>query len=335
MTRNTFFGGTIDKACIKNYRISAHCTNELKIPLFVRTPDSEYPYIDYKRMMDDRLSHITPSTEKFVKSNQKEIDAMGNQYINYDLTYFVANGSRQICDWVPDIAHHDINEGLRMSTPERISKNTLYVSDAILFNVWNHYEKHSSLEKKATIDRLIFAGYLQGSVAKNRLKALPKIFRENTHTIPTDIYGPGADDLMIDREDVKLYDQGVYGDEFFKLLNSHLAYIFVGKGNPTNKYINKTVYDCLSARCPVIVYSECDTTQILFSDRKFYFSNESELFEIYENLKNPSIREQWIDEQFKEIKRKLDTLMDPMFSFNDYCKPSNDSIISIKFNPLF
>jgi hypothetical protein len=118
-------------------------------------------------------------------------------------------------------------------------------------------------------------------------------------------------------------------------MNSHLAYIFVGKGNPINKYINKTVYDCISARCPVVVYSKCDKTGIIFDDKEFYFSNEKELFEIYEKLKNPEIREQWIDRQYKEIRNKLDTLMDPMFLFSEYCKPKDEIKLDLKLEPLF
>ena len=76
MSRNTFFGGTIDKACALNYMISSYCTNELNIPLFVRTPDSEYPYYDYKRMADIRINGNTPSTPKFIESNKNVIELM-------------------------------------------------------------------------------------------------------------------------------------------------------------------------------------------------------------------------------------------------------------------
>jgi hypothetical protein len=249
--------------------------------------------------------------------------------------YYIANGSRQICDWVVDIAHNDIAEQYRMSNPQQISEKTLYVPDDILFNVWHHYQNYSYLEKKSTIDKFIFIGYLQGSVAKNRLIALPKIFKENKHTIPTVIIGPGANDLSIDRSDVELLDEKIYGKAFFETLNSHLAYIFVGKGNSTNKYINKTVYDCISARCPVIVYSKCDVTGKIFDNKEYYFSNEDELLEIYQKLKNPETRERWIDQQYEEIKWKLENLTDPLFSFSDYCEPKVEEVSAIRIEPLF
>jgi len=172
-------------------------------------------------------------------------------------------------------------------------------------------------------------------IPEGRLKALPKIFGPINKEIPTDIVGPGASELNIDRTDVNLIDRGIYKKEFYETLNSHLAYIFVGKGNSTNKYINKTVYDCISARCPVVVFTECDTTGIIFDNREFYFSNEDELKNIYEKLKNPKIREEWIDKQYAEIKNKLDTLMDPMFSFSDFCKPKEMITTEIRLQPLF
>ena len=267
--------------------------------------------------------------------DNKDILDLMSEYINYKNVYFVANGSKKICDWVIDIAHNDIKEPFRMMTVEEIKKRTLYVSDDILFNVSEYYSKYSYLGKKSKMNKLIFIGYLQGSVAKNRIKILPIMFKENLHKIPTDIIGPGAKDLKIDRDDVNCINNSIYGKEFFETLNSYLGYIFIGKGNPVNKYINKTVYDCISARCPVIVYSKCDETGVIFKDREFYFSNETELKAIYEKLKDPKIRENWIDRQYEEIRYKLDTLMDNMFHFKDICKQTEGVKPDLKLVSLF
>ena len=69
MTRNTFFGGQMNPSCVHNYVISAYCSNTLNLPLFIRTPDSEYPYLDYKKMADVRIEKATPSTPKFIREN--------------------------------------------------------------------------------------------------------------------------------------------------------------------------------------------------------------------------------------------------------------------------
>jgi hypothetical protein len=334
MTRNTFFGGNLDTACTNNYMISAYCTSKLGIPLFIRVPDSEYPYIDYKKMTEDRMNMDTPSTPSFIERNREKVKKIPD-YINYDLVKFVANGSRVIADWVVDVAHNDIKPSLRMMDPEKISEQTLFVSDADLFNVHSHFKKYEYLPTKATINKFVFIGYLQGSVCAKRLKVLPKVFQENKHQIPTDIIGPGASSLEINREDVSLIDKGIYGDNFFETMNSYLAYIFIGKGNEINKYINKTVYDCISARCPIVVYSECDKTGILFNHKEFYFSNEDELLEIYQKLQDPEIREKWIEAQRVEIMNKLNTIMDPMFKFKDFCEAKEDMKCELTVKPLF
>jgi hypothetical protein len=89
MLRNTFFGGTVDKACALAYRILAYSTNDLNLPLFIRTPDSEYPYYDYLQMLNVRLKpkKVTDSLQKFIDKNKREISVIGSQLINYDNVY--------------------------------------------------------------------------------------------------------------------------------------------------------------------------------------------------------------------------------------------------------
>lgn len=335
MTRNTFFGGMMNPSCVFNYIISAYCSNILNIPLFIRTPDSEYPYLDYKKMADVRIEKNTPSTPKFLVDNKKFLDAMTVD-INYDNVYFVANGSRHMYDWVKDIVYHDIPEAMRVMEPDQISSRTLYVSDDVLFNLHINRERYANLTTDVKTEKIIFIGFLGGSVAKNRLVALTKMLKNKTEEIPMDIIGPGAEDLneTIKRDDVSIIDRAVFGDEFFKLLNSYLGYVFIGKGNAINKYVNKTIYDCISAKCPIIVYSECDTNQAIFKSNEYYFSNETELKEIIEKLKDTNIRNRWIAEQKADIEEKL-THNEPIFRFSQFCKPTGKVVNNIRIEPLF
>jgi hypothetical protein len=339
LTRNTFFGGSLDKACVMNYRISSYCTNDLKIPLFIRTPDSEYPYYDYKRMVDVRINSKTPSTPSFILNNQKEIDAIiRNQYIDYDKTYFIANGNSRLYDWVVDVTHNDIPEAMRIVTTDQARKNSIYVSDEFLFNVPIYSKKYEHFDTQVKNNRFLFIGFMQGSVAKNRVKVLNKMFSALSEDLPTDIIGPGAKDLSINRSDVNLINKSVFGDSYFEILNQYLAYIFIGKGNSINKYINKTIWDCYSAKCPIIVYSPCDQNGLIFKNKEFYFETEKELREIYEKLQDPLVRNRWIEDQRVELRYVLDNMMDPMFSFDDYCelKDSDFTKSDIKVSePLF
>ena len=140
-----------------------------------------------------------------------------------------------------------------------------------MFNVSVYTDRYKYLSNEAKKDKFIFIGYLQGSVAKNRVKVLNKMFKIKTEDIPIDIIGPGADELKINRKDIMLIDNSIFGDDYFETLNEYLAYIFIGKGNPINKYINKTVYDCMSAKCPIVVYSPCDKNGLIFKNKEYYF----------------------------------------------------------------
>ena len=336
LTRNTFFGGKVDPSSIKNYAICAHCTKNLNIPLFIRMPDSEYPYVDYKRLIDNRLRMKPDSEEKFrsINNNGAQIDNLIED-VNHDYVYFVANGYRQMCEWVLDAAYFDNPDYLRMMTPEEISKRTFYVPDEILFNLNLNREKFKNLGTDAQIGKLIFIGFLKGTVSERRQKALTKMLSIKEAEIPIDIIGPGADLLTeINREDVSLQDRSIFGDEFFRLLNSYLAYIFIGKGNSTNKYINKTIYDCVAAKCPIVVYRPCDITHAIFKSDEFYFTTQSELRALYEKLKDPVIRNRWIEEQRAEIQYKIENYSEPLFRFSDYCEPKSEIKITRSL-PLF
>jgi hypothetical protein len=335
LTRNTFFGGKLDEPCVTNYRICAYATTHLKIPLFVRTPDSEYPYYDYRRMVIERIESNIPSTPQFIERNRKSIERIGPDYIDYSRTYFVANGNVKLYDWVVDVAYHDVPERFRLPESEVIKKNSIYVSDGILFNVPIYTKRYSHFETKTKINRFLFIGFLQGSVSKRRLIVLNKMFSNKIQEIPMDIIGPGASDLTINRSDIQLMDKSIFGDTYFEMLNQYLAYIFIGKGNSINKYINKTIWDCFSAKCPIVVYSPCDQNRLLFKNDEFYFETEEELRKIYENLQNESIRNRWIEEQRQELQRILDEVMDPMFSFHDYCQDTKVIKPDMKLEPLF
>ena len=56
---------------------------------------------------------------------------------------------------------------------------------------------------------------------------------------------------------------------------------------------------------------------------------------IIEKLKDPSIRERWIIEQRTELLNTLNTKMDPMFYYREYCEPKEQIVNSIRTSPLF
>ena len=142
-----------------------------------------------------------------------------------------------------------------------------------------------------------------------RAKALNILFKDNTNHVPVKIFGKGTEILgkLSGKINIEIEEGFIKGDsdEYFEFLNSHLAYIFLGKGHSESRYIGKTVYDAIVARTPVVVYKKCDEKQIIFSNPEYYFENESELKKIYLKLQDPKIRSKWIEDQKVAIFKTL------------------------------
>ena len=114
MLRNNFFGGAIDPRCKMAYMICSHVTNVLKLPLFIRTPDSEYNYQDYRQMIKTRLTS-TSSGKKFEETNRSQYPAIvSKERIDYSKVFWIANGSDKIYDWAPDVLYNNVSDDLKL-----------------------------------------------------------------------------------------------------------------------------------------------------------------------------------------------------------------------------
>lgn len=324
---NNFFAGRINPNHVLAYLLASYITINLRIPLFVRVADSEYPYFDHKKLIENRLAGKTDSVRTFRENNtpfglQKILDV---DYIDYDLVYWVSNGSDLIYDWVPDVIYHEIPENVRV--PElRHGENALYVSDALLFNYNKNRERFQQIKDDIKHkDDLIYIGYMKGSVNGKRQRILKDLIASDDTKIDISVIGPGANEIRKIKEipGVTIQNGTIKGDDFFKTLNSHIGYVFIGKGNSVNKYINKTIYDCVACETPIIIYDKCDTTKVIFEDDMFRISNKAELIELCEKLRDPVYRENYVTMQRDIIKYKLSNKFRPLFKFNDFCERRN------------
>jgi len=321
MLRNNFFGGAIDPRCKMNYIVCSYVTNELDKPLFFRVPDSEYNYLDYRKMMDARIKHNT-SGPKFLAANKKDVRMLQAwDKINYKNVYWIANGSDKIYDWAPDVLVNNIKPLLLEDGIEESLKRILYVSDDVLFGYRENLNR-LKLEPGENDNRICYAGFLKGSVAEKRPKILKQIFEKNKHKIPTRIFGPGSKDIpeIQNKPNIELIDDSFQGDDFYKFLNRQLAIIHFGKGKENYSYISKSIYDCAIAGVPSLIYLPCDQNRIIFDDDRFYFSNEKELKRIYDKLQNLDVRKEYLDDQREWIETTLSNKMYPNFTFSDYCE---------------
>ena len=323
MLRNNFFGGGIDPRCKMAYCINSYVTNELDLPLFIRTPDSEYLYIDYRHMVEERGNHKS-SGKKFQKINGSQYKMiMAWDRIKYDNVYWIANGSDKIFDWAPNVLYNEVPSKLTSDDIKESIDRVLYVSDDVLFGYHEYKEKYDYEVNENHGDKICFAGFLKGSVAEKRPKILKQIFAKNKEKIPTRIFGPGSRDIPeIDHPNIERIDDSFQGKEYFDFLNEQMAMIHFGKGKDNYSYIAKSIYDCAIANVPSLIYLPCDQNKIIFGDHRFYFSNEEELHSIYNQLKDPRVRESFIRDQRDWIENTLSNKMYPNFTFSTYCKES-------------
>jgi hypothetical protein len=348
---SNFFGGYLNDNIVKMYKIISRFTNDLKRPVFVRINDSEIKVRDYRRLSKQRLDAGYLAREEgkpdsaFMKDPlnvAKAEDIVSWKEWDYSKVFWFANGSKEACDWVSETMYDREDEYFRMTTPEQFKANTIYVSDDIFFLVRKNYERFDNYDRKMESvihgivepyvqDQFCYIGFFD-TVNMARGKALSLLFKENLHNVNLKIFGKGTEILkkLENKPNIEIEEGFIKGDsdEYFDFLNSHLAYIFIGKGQTHSRYIGKTVYDAIVARTPIVVYKKADMGHITFESDEYYFENERELKQIQDKLNDPIVRAEWIANQTEEIFRKLPP---SSFRFSTYVEQMDSISEDIQF----
>ena len=340
---SNFFGGYLNDNIIKMYKIISYMTNILSRPVFVRINDSEIKVRDYRKLSKVRLDAGYEARKEgkpdsaFMKDPlnvEKAENLVSWKEWDYNKVYWFANGSKEACDWVAETMFDREDEAYRMAPRQTFVDNAIYVSDDIFFLVRKNYERFSKYDRKMESvvhglvepyvqDQFCYIGFFD-TVNMARGKALTQLFKENSHNVNLKIFGKGTEILgkLKDKPNIEIEEGFIKGDsdEYFDFLNSHLAYIFIGKGQSHSRYIGKTVYDAIVARTPIVVYKKADMGHITFRSDEYYFENERELKAIQDKLTDPAIRANWIAEQTREIFEKLPP---SDFRFSKYSEKRN------------
>ena len=321
-----FYGGLLNENIVRLYKLISNFTNKLHRPVFIRVNDSEGRVRDYRYMASIRLQGKAESSFNATEDNRKSAVNLVENYQEWDYSkcYWFANGAKEIYDWLPETMWDREDEDMRRSTREQIEANTVYLSDDIFFMVRHNYQRFAHLSRIQRSDALCYIGFFDTFNTK-RAKAFENIWKPNKHKVPLKIFGKGTENIKkITGENfshVDIEEGWVRGDspEFFDFLNKHIGYVFVGKGNPINRYINKTIYDAVVARTPIITYRPCDTNHVCMTSDELYFENEDQLNAIYQKLLIPEERERILKEQAEDIFNRLPI---PSFKFNTMCRGS-------------
>jgi hypothetical protein len=314
---NNYFGGLPNNNSVRSYLIISYLTNR-GVPVFIRLNDSELLVHDYKKLTQYKLALGNMNKSMQPKHHDWVDSIVECEYWNYEKVYWLANGNRSYYDWVAETLHDKIQPQLRVGDHKTVNANAIYASDDLFFQVNDKYNKCSLNVNNNPEKKFCYIGFFD-TINTKRAKAFKDIFGKNEYKLPMKIFGKGTEILTFANamSNIDVEEGYIAGDsdEFFSFLNRHLAYVFIGKGGKTAKYIGKTVYDAYIARTPVVVCRKFDPEMKIFSNRECYFDTEYGLKRIYEQLLNNDVRKQWVEAQALDIQRAL-TQAD--IDFQDY-----------------
>lgn len=302
---SNFFGGKINNNQQKSYRLVSYFTNMLNRKVLIRINDSELKVRDYKQMTQHRIN-FNDTNFMTLQHNIPFIPLLLNcSQWNYDNVYWLANGNPEICDWVADTIWDGNDDRYRVSSWDNFHRNSVYITDDLFFRYSINMEKYKN-DKLSNLysNEFCYIGFFD-SVNLSRVTIFNNLFNDNS-TVAVHIVGLGTQKIK-QYNNLTIEETQIPGDsqQYFDFLNSHLAYIFIGKGKDEAKYIGKTVYDSLVANTPVVVYKKTDPNNIVFTNNDYYFNNEQELQVIQQKLLNPNVRKQWVEQQKLEIQQRL------------------------------
>lgn len=270
-----FFAGTISPKGIDLYKIASKFTNEYNRKIVFRICDSKHFMKDYKFMIEERVKY--DKSGNFSSRNSGFVDGLNStQRMNYENVYFLCNGNRNISDWSWETLTHS----MPFLEAQYIKKNSVYISDDILFRYTEGYENLSNLNTSVhnRIKKLYHVGNLNGG----KVKKIRDVMKNSSVPLVLRTAKRSVNNGLKKYPSIQMVEEPIYRDEMFAELNSYVAYLFVGKGDDSSHYFNKTLYDASIGRTVFLIYSKVDESNIYEKFSMYKFSNEKELKEKFE-----------------------------------------------------
>lgn len=281
----------IVKKQVDVYKILSDYTNVLKRKIYFRICDTRHFMRDYKYMIEQ----FTVS-KLFQEVNGSKLFSLTNTDImNYDLCYYICNGSRTICDWSWKTLRH----AMPFLEVEQIQEHTTYISDDILFRYTELYEKMSHLEKTEKIPAL----YNVGNLNDQKVLRFKEILTKKTTNKVKSVLRSSMKTVFIDQlkdYNVEILTPSLNGEIIFEEISKYTAYVFIGNGDADLSYHNKTLYDASIARTVFLIYQKTDCYGTLKELSDYYFNDEKELIKKFK----------WISQNYKShLKIQRDFLL--------------------------
>jgi hypothetical protein len=298
-----FFGGVISPKAVDLYKILSHITNEQDLKVYFRICDFKHEMRDYKKMIQDRIN-TTESGIKFVERNPKHLHSLDNvKMTNYDNVYFLCNGNREVCDW----SWITLTKTMPFLEKENVQNRSCYISDDILFRYEECYENNSNLgieEKKNLL-------YHVGNLNPGKVRKIKEIMKSSEVPLFLRTAERTINGSLRKISSIEMIEEPIVKDEMYKELNSYIAYLFVGKGEDSSYYFNKTLYDASIARTVFLIYGKIDSENIYRELSDYVFNDEKELKEKFEWIKENY--QDHLDVQREVLQKNLSTETMEMF----------------------
>jgi hypothetical protein len=273
-----FFGGVISPKAVDLYKILSHITNEQDLNVYFRICDFKHQMRDYKKMIQDRISN-TDSGEKFIERNPKHLHSLDSvKKVNYENIHFVCNGSRDVYDW----SWITLTKSMDFLKKEDVQARSYYLSDDILFRYEECYNELSYLEDLTDKKELL---YHVGNLNAGKVRKIKEIMKTSEIPLFLRTAERTLNNSLKKLSSIEMVEIPVVRNEMYEELNSYLAYLFVGKGEDTSYYFNKTMYDASIARTVFLIYGSVDSENIYHELSDYVFNNPEELKEKFEWIK--------------------------------------------------
>lgn len=273
-----FFAGTISPKSLDIYKMMSKVTNEYNQKVYFRICDSKHFMKDYKVMIQDRASD-DESGRKFAARNGDNFHALDTVLrMNYDNVYFLCNGSRTVSDW----SWVTLTKSMPFLEKNYIQKHSVYLSDDILFRYTECYEEHSDLTgDNERIDML----YHIGNLNNGKVKKIKQVMKISEVKLFLRTVKRSTNVGLKSIESINLLEEPLFRGGMYEELNTYMAYLFVGKGDDSSYYFNKTLYDASIGRTVFLIYGKVDQGNIYHELSDYVFNDSKELKEKYEWIK--------------------------------------------------
>ena len=270
-----FFAGTISPKGIELYKIASKFTNEYNRKIFFRICDVKHFMKDYKYMIEDRVKN--DKNGNFTTRNGQFSHALDDTArMNYENVKFLCNGNKKIADW----SWMTLTHSMPFLDKELIKKNSVYISDDILFRYKEGYDSLTGLS--TTAESKIKKLYQVGNLNGGKVKMIRDVMKKSEINLVLRLAKRPINNGLKKYSSIEMIETPIYRDDMFRELNSYMAYLFVGKGDDSSYYFNKTLYDASIGRTVFLIYGKVDKTNIYSAFNDYKFNDEIELKQKFE-----------------------------------------------------